>query len=630
MKKFPQTQLRKRVRHQGGDTGAKLMFFDSNLCLVAHTKSCEPYLAVHTADAKGADIRYIFSPEMPQEWVSNLRDLAYSALNAPPPSIPENRPRKKRPDGCCRVSAVPVHDHNGNILGVIVSLHGRPGAEKRSPSRTKDLFLTNMSHEIRTPMSTIKGLLDLLMMTPLTSSQREYVQSAIKSSNALLQIVNDILDFSKIPAGTPDIAENSYDPVLIADDITKVAVLDMEGKDLTIVTDIPPGMPSKFYGDGVRIRQIISNLVTNAVKYTPKGLIKVSMRYSAKDGGELCVSVADTGIGIMKQDLPKLFGAFSRVDTYKNRDITGVGLGLSICRQLALSMGGGLSVRSRYGRGSVFSFRVPQKIADSTPIAAVKEAASIHVLLLDSSAAAKYTKRAIDRLGVRCTHIGAERAPAPAGITHCIYTADCFEDITGACRIVLPAKNIIRIKDIDDISGNPGDMVIVSPAGAHDIASALNGVKKPPYPHEPQYDCIVRDATALIVEDHPVNLFLMEELLRRYGFATDTAVNGLEAVDKATRRRYDIIFMDHIMPLMDGVDALRLIKSSVTGLNGHTPVIAVTANATNSMQKFFLDNKFDDFISKPVELAGLKHIIQKYLPAEKIFRPVLEGARRPV
>jgi len=377
----------------------------------------------------------------------------------------------------------------------------------------KSDFLANMSHEIRTPMNAITGFAELCLQ------ERNYAYAAdIKTAaKNLISIINDILDISKIEAGKLELVPAVYDTEAMLDDVIGMIQVQLDKKEnIRFKTDIDRRLPKKMYGDEVRLKQILINLLGNAVKFTKEGSISLSVKEINRSSGNISLMfrIADTGIGIKQEDMPKLFENFQQVDTRKNRRIEGSGLGLSISRTLAEKMNGSITVDSVYGKGSVFTAVVVQKVEDPSPIA---------------KAASK----------------------------------------------------------IDSTEEN--GLAVYAP-----------------------------DAHVLVVDDNKVNLNVTARLLSSYGIKAELADSGEAAVKMINSAYYDLVFMDHMMPDMDGVDTTKLIRAQGDAYSIGLPIVALTANAVSGAREMFLESGFNDFISKPIQLPTLEKILEKWLPEQMV------------
>jgi signal transduction histidine kinase/CheY-like chemotaxis protein len=403
------------------------------------------------------------------------------------------------------------------ILSNVVVAHIGDEIEKRNTELTeanrraeaanieKSSFLARMSHEIRTPMNAIIGMSELAGRENISDTAREYINKLRRAANGLLSIINDILDFSKIESGKLDIISAPFNFKIMISDVLSIIDSRAEQKSLTFKKAIASNIPEILIGDESRVRQILLNLLTNAVKYTREGSITLTITAEKLWDDELTLymSIHDTGIGIEEKNIPKLFGSFNQFDSKKNIGIEGTGLGLAITRSLCTAMGGDVTVESEYGKGSTFTATVT------------------------------------------------------------LETPAADEKIT-----------------ID--SANDSDMNLYVP-----------------------------NAKVLIVDDLEINVEIAAELLTLAGINADTALSGMEAVDKCKMKKYDLILMDHMMPEMDGLEA----TAEIRALDDYRdiPIIALTANAVSGVKEKFLQGGMDDFISKPIELKDLFGTLKKWL-----------------
>ncbi len=393
-------------------------------------------------------------------------------------------------------------------------------AELKKASIEKSKFLANMSHEIRTPINAVLGMNEMILRESTNDTITGYSDNIKSASKTLLSIVNDVLDFSKIEAGEMSIIPVEYSTMTLLRDSYNVVAQRASAKKVELRVFNNTMMPAGLFGDETRIRQIITNLLNNAVKYTTEGLVTVEMDFNREDdkNGRLFISVTDTGIGISDEDKNKLFASYVRVDQKKNRNIEGTGLGLSITKQLVALMGGRISLESEYGMGSKFSVEIPQKITDPSPMGVFAETRT---------------------------------------------------------------------------SGKKAD------------SGYRESFRAP-------------EAQILVVDDVDMNLEVMKGLLKKTGVQITTATNGPDSIDLAKRNHYDMIFMDHLMPDMDGVETFKRLKNIKDCINANTPVIVLTANAVAGAKEEYLREGFADYLSKPVQGATLEEMVHRFLPKEKI------------
>ena len=399
--------------------------------------------------------------------------------------------------------------------------------------KSKADFLANMSHEIRTPINTVIGMNEMILRENESREVREYAQNIRRASNMLLALIDDVLDFSKIEAGRMEVVETEYNLNILLKDVIMVLSSKAEEKGLHVEVYIDETLPAILSGDEIRIKQILNNLVTNAVKYTSKGkvILRVSGRMLDEQQVELIMDIEDTGIGIKQEDMSRLFESFTRLEQEKNRSIQGTGLGLSITKRLIDLMYGQLKVKSVYGKGSCFTVVLPQKIQGSISLAEAKKAD------------------------------GAENA-----------TADVMSSAKEAELLYSPK------------------------------------------------------ASVLVVDDNDMNLEVFKALLKRTGIKVDTAVSGKECLVKTRCRKYDLIFMDHMMPQMDGIQALHILRAELQNPNRATKVISLTANAIAGSREFYLKEGFDDYLSKPIVSDKLERMLSIHLP-EHVMEKKQEEAK---
>ncbi len=392
--------------------------------------------------------------------------------------------------------------------------------EANAANRAKSEFLSMMSHEIRTPINAVLGMNEMVLRECDDENVMTYAENAHAAGLSLLGIINEILDFSKIEAGKMEIVPQEYELASLISDLVNLIRMKAEERGLSLYVKVAPETPSRLIGDELRIKQIITNLLTNAVKYTEKGSVTLSVNYRRVGDGEMMldVSVEDTGVGIREENIQKLFHAFDRIDAERTRKIEGTGLGINITQRLLKLMGSGLDVKSTFGVGSVFSFAVPQKVVSWKGIGDITKA----------------LKKVNDKRAKRKTRFTAPN---------------------------------VRI---------------------------------------------------LVVDDAPMNIAVISGLLKRTKIQVDTAESGEECIEKFAVKSYDLVFLDHRMPGMDGPETLGQLQRRFAAKFAETPVVSLTANAMSGAREEYIALGFRDYLSKPVMAEELEALLLRVLPPEKI------------
>jgi len=505
--------------------------------------------------------------------------------------------------------------------------------ELEAANRAKSVFFAKMSHEMRTPMNAIIGMTELALREDIPLAAQEYINTIRQAGTNLLAIINDILDFSKIETGKLEIVPVKYMFSFLMSDVISIIKTKVLESHLNFLVNIDNNIPNKLYGDAVRIRQIFMNLLSNAVKYTQKGYISLSAtgKMVDEDNIILHIEVEDTGKGIKEEDIKKLFNEFSRFDVANNVNVEGTGLGLAITQNLLMAMGGEISVQSEYGKGSIFSVTLPQKVRNKQKLVTVENPENKNVLIYEQrEICINSIIQTMKSLGVKYKLVSKESEfyeyIVKTEYTHVLISSVLYKYVKKNFMKLKTDAKFFLIAEFGEIVVEKNINILTTPIYSIPIANFLNDIYDQHTfntSHKVSINFIAPTAKALVVDDININLKVAEGLLQPYKMKIDYCKSGADAIEKIKYNRYDIVLMDHMMPEMDGIEAVAKIREldTIDPYFRNLPIIAVTANAVSGMREIFLENGFVDFLPKPIETEKLNAILEKWIPIEKHEKP---------
>ncbi len=505
--------------------------------------------------------------------------------------------------------------------------------------RSKNDFMANVSHEIRTPINTICGISEMVMRDELDDTIRRDIFDIQAAGRNLLSVVTDILDFSELESGKMELVEEPYNITSTVNDIMNMAIAKNSEKNLEMIVDCDASIPNSLLGDEQKIRRIIMNIVDNAIKFTKEGGIVIVVSSRKEEYGiNLSVTVKDTGIGMNAENIENLFTSFNQVDTKRNRQEGGIGLGLAIVQAIVAKMGGFITVRSAPDKGSEIQFVIPQKVLDKAPIVSVKNPETIRVagyidmekynysLLRDGYAAS--IQHMVEQLGFYYRHcknlMELKRRVEKEKFTHVFVSFDEYLEDKAYFEELSEHVKVIVVQGRDNEEDLGGRILhVYKPFYVLSVASVLNGehiIQSMDGSHYQNRRFIAPKANVLVVDDNIMNLRVVEGLLRPYQIKVFVAGSGKEALTKIEGMEFDFVFMDHMMPEMDGVETLHRIRQKPGQYFKNVPVIALTANAIGGAREMFLSEGFSDFVAKPIETSVLERVLRRHIPEHKIIK----------
>jgi len=522
-------------------------------------------------------------------------------------------------------------ESNERLLDTIEDLKGA--------QQSKNDFMANVSHEIRTPINTICGISEMLMREELEDKARRDIFDIQAAGRNLLSVVTDILDFSELEAGKMELVEEPYNITSTVNDIMNMAIAKNSEKNLEMIVDCDASIPSSLLGDEQKIRRIIMNIVDNAIKFTKEGGIVIVVSSRKEEYGiNLSVTVKDTGIGMNNESIEKLFTSFNQVDTKRNRQEGGIGLGLAIAQAIVEKMGGFITVKSAPDKGSEIQFVIPQKVLDQAPIVSVRNPETIRVAGYIDIEKYNYSliregymtsiQHMVEQLGFYyryCKNLQElKRRVEKEKFSHVFVSFDeyCedkqyFEELSEHLKVI-----VVQGRENEEVLGGR-ILHVYKPFYVLSVASVLNGehiIQSMDGSHYQNRRFIAPKANVLVVDDNIMNLRVVEGLLRPYQIKVFVAGSGKEALSKIESMDYDFVFMDHMMPEMDGVETLHRIRQKPGQYFKTVPIIALTANAIGGAREMFLSEGFSDFVAKPIETSVLERVLRRHIPENKIIK----------
>ncbi|MCR5823800.1 MAG: response regulator [Lachnospiraceae bacterium] len=507
--------------------------------------------------------------------------------------------------------------------------------ELERTARMKSDFLANMSHELRTPMNAVIGMTEIALREAISEKVKDCLNQISRSGNNLLNIINDILDYSKIEAGKMEIVPDSYEPLSEVNDISNILQTRIKDKDIELFFIVDPNLPKEFYGDSMRIRQILINLANNAIKFTEQGyvMIKLVVEPAGEDEVILDFHVMDTGRGIKKEDLDKLFVSFQQLDSKRNRNIEGTGLGLTISKKLCEAMNGTIGVSSEYGKGSDFWFRIPQKVINPTKLLNIEGHGDIVAFIINERGfMGDIFNSEMDSLGIERHLLDNLKQYRPTGkkeflfIEESMFTSE-FEEFMdenpGLVAVVLTKVNSTfgtERKNVRILPRPMNTLNMVLMLRDQSISSFWGKHEK-----HGRIKFTAPDAKILIVDDNSINLTIAVGLIEPLKIQCKTAESGSEAIRMVEKEHFDLILMDHMMPVMDGVETTRAIRANILSA-ADTPILALTANVAEGSMEMFIKAGMADLIAKPIDVKQLNAKLREWLPEDKIVDEVSDSA----
>ena len=517
------------------------------------------------------------------------------------------------------------------ILGIARDITDHKLAEEaaQAASSAKSDFLAKVSHEIRTPMNAIIGMTELGLRTDNLNTAHEHFFTVKQASANLLSIINDILDFSKIEAGKLEIVNGEYLFPSLVNDVISIIRMKVIDSQIRFAVNIDSNIPNMLFGDEIRIRQILINLLSNAVKYTEKGYVTFTAygNTTGENTFNLVIEIKDSGRGIKQENIQNIFSEYAQFDLEKNKNIEGTGLGLAITLGIVKAMNGKIHAWSEYGKGSTFTITLPQNYKTFEKLATVENPEEkLSIIYERRKIYATSIVFSVENLGIGYTLVSSDlelkEAMSKREYNFIFVSYSLFKKNIKTIMEFGENAQIVVLTEFGETVSEKNLNTLAMPAHTISIANILNG-KSNSFSYNEKNGPITRftapSASVLVVDDISTNLKVAEGLLTPYKMRVDLCKSGAEAIEILKSNRYDLIFMDHKMPAMDGIETTLCIRAmdDKDPYFKNVPIIALTANAISGIIEMFIGNSFNDFLSKPIDMVKLNAILEKWIPKDK-------------